>query len=326
MLQRLVVSACLVSGFVGPTAARAASTAADVYPSRAIKLIVTYPPGGGNDLIARLLSQRMSESMGQPVVVENHAGAGGTIGTARAAKSAPDGYTIVLVSTPFAMAPAFYPKLPYDTFNDLAPITLIGTSQNVLVVHPSLPVKSVAELIAYAKAHPTKVNAGTLGGATTQHLAAGLFNQLAKTNVLLVPYKGSAPAMNDLISGQVQMMFNAMPSTMPYVKAGRLRALAVTGRERSSQAAELPTMAETLRDYEILTWWGMLAPAGTPQPILERLYRQILEALQDSAVKAKLTEMGVDVKAGGPAAFAALTRSEVAKWSEVIRVVGVTPE
>jgi tripartite-type tricarboxylate transporter receptor subunit TctC len=290
---------------------------------RPIKLIVTYPPGGGNDIIARLLAQKLSDAMAQPVVVENVAGAAGTLGTARAAKAAPDGYTLVLVSTPFAMAPALFPDLPYDTLKDLAPITLVGSAQNVLVVHPSLPVKTVPELVAYAKAHPTQVNAGTLGGATTQHLAAALFNQAAKTDILLVPYKGSAPAMNDLIGGQVQMMFNALPSTLPQVAAGRLRALAVTGLQRSPQAPELATVAETLPGFEIVTWWGLLAPARTPPAVLDRLYREVAKALDAPEVRAKLAEMGVAVDARGPAAFAALTRSELSRWADLIRTLGV---
>ena len=298
----------------------------EAYPLRPIKLIVTYPPGGGNDIIARLLAQKMSESMGQQVVVENLSGAAGTIGTARAAKAAPDGYTIVLVSTPFAMAPALYPDLPYDTLKDLAPITVVGSAQNVMVVHPSVPVKSVAELIAYAKANPTKVNAATLGGATTQHLAAALFNQMARTDILLVPYKGSAPAMNDLVSGQVQLMFNALPSTMPQIKAGRLRALAVTGLQRSAQAPEFATVAETLPGYEIVTWWGLLAPARTPPAIVEKLFREVTKALELPDVSAKLADMGVAVDAREPAAFASLTRSELGKWSELIRSLGVKAE
>jgi tripartite-type tricarboxylate transporter receptor subunit TctC len=315
-MKRLIAFVCLCLALV----------AAQAYPEKPIKLIVTYPPGGGNDIIARLIGQKLSESMGQPVVVENYAGAGGTVGTARAAKSAPDGYTLVLVSTPFAMAPAFYPNLAYDTLKDLAPITLVGTAQNVLVVHPSVPARSVAELIAYAKANPAKISAGTLGGATTQHLAAGLFNQLAKTEILLVPYKGSAPAMNDLLGGQVQVMFNAMPSTMPFVKAGRLRALAVTGQQRSPEAPELPTLAETLPGYDIVTWWGVLAPAGTPQPVLDKLDREIRQALARPDAKAKLAEMGVSIEARGPGAFAAMTKSEITKWTDVIRLLGVKPE
>jgi len=296
------------------------------WPTRPIRLIVTYPAGGGNDIIARMLAQKMSESLGQPVVVENHAGAGGTVGTALAARSPKDGYTLVLVSTPFAMSPSLYPSLPYDTLADLAPVTLICTSPNVLVVHPSLPVANAAELIAYARANPGRVNAATLGGATTQHLAAALFNQLAKTDILLVPYKGSAPGMNDLLGGQVQMMFNAMPSTMPYVKAGRLKALAVTSRERSAQAPDLPPLADALPGYEIVTWWGVLVPAGVPQPIVERLYAEIVRALDKPDVKAKLADMGVNVDARGPGAFAETIRVEIDKWAGVIREANVKAE
>ncbi len=321
-LTGLLALVCLWGGM-----AAAQPAPAPGYPLRPIKLIVTYPPGGGNDIIARLLAQKMSLAMGQPVVVENIPGAAGTIGTARAAKAAPDGYTIVLVSTPFAMAPALYPELGYDTLKDFAPITVVGTAQNVLVVHPSLPVKSVAELIAYAKAQPLKVNAGTLGGATTQHLAAALFNQAARTDILLVPYKGSAPAMNDLIGGQVQMMFNALPSTMPQVAAGRLRALAVTGLQRAPQTPDLPTVAETLPGFEIVTWWGLLAPGKTPPAVLERLNREALKALDQPDVAAKLAEMGVAVDvARGPAAFGAFVRTEITRWSDLIRTLGVKAE
>ena len=293
-----------------------------LYPSRALRLIVTYPPGGGNDVIARLIAQKFAQSTGKPVIVENISGAGGTIGTAAAAKAAPDGYTMVLVSTPFAMAPALYPALPYDTLKELTPVTLIGTSPNLLVVHPSVPAKNVPELIAYARANPTELSAATLGGATTQHLAAALLNQMAKTDILLVPYKGSAPGMTDLLGGQVKLMFNAMPSTMPYVKDGKLRALAVTSAQRSGLAPELPTIAETLPGYEIVTWWGVLAPAGTPRAIIDRQYREIVNALQQPDVKAKLSDMGVAVSAAGPEAFSLLVQAELAKWAAVVRATG----
>ena len=296
------------------------------YPSRALRLIVTYPPGGGNDVIARLIAQKFAQSTGKPVIVENISGAGGTIGTAAAAKATPDGYTMVLVSTPFAMAPALYPALPYDTLKDLLPVTLIGTSPNLLVVHPSVPAKNVAELIAYARAHPTELSAATLGGATTQHLAAALLNQMAKTDILLVPYKGSAPGMTDLLGGQVKLMFNAMPSTMPYVKDGKLRALAVTSAQRSAQAPELPTVAETLPGYEIVTWWGVLAPAGTPRAIIDKQSREIVKALQQPDVKAKLSDMGVAVSAAGPEAFSLLIQAELAKWAAVVRATGAKPD
>ena len=297
--------------------------AKDVYPSKPIKFIVTYPPGGGNDIIARLLAQKMSESMGQPVQVDNRAGAGGTIGTAAAAKSPADGYTIVLVSPPFVMAPSLYAKLPYDTAKDLIPVTVVGATPNVLVVHPSVPVKSVAELIAYARAKPTALSAATLGSATTQHLAAAMFNSMAKTDVLLVPYKGSAPGMNDLLAGQVQMMFNAMPSTLGNIKGGQLRALGVTSLTRSPLAPEVPTVAETLPGFEVSTWYGVLAPAGTPDAIIQRLNSEIIKAAQLPDMRKKMAEQGVELLLSTPQAFGELLKSETIKWAEVIRVTGV---
>jgi tripartite-type tricarboxylate transporter receptor subunit TctC len=303
--------------------AQTAAAAGDRYPNRPIKFIVTYSPGGGNDIIARLMAQKMSESMGQPVVVENRAGAGGTIGTAAAAKSPPDGYTIVLVSPPFVMAPTLYPNLPYDTLKDLTPITVIGSVQNLLVVHPSVPAKSVEELIALGRSKGPQLNAATLGNATTQHLAAAMFNHMAKIDMLLVPYKGSAPGTNDLLAGHVQVMFNAMPSTLPFVKTGQLRALGVTGTKRSSMAPELPTIAETLPGFEITTWYGVLAPSGTPPAIIARLNAEMTKASQLPDVKKKMAEMGLDVQMSSPEAFGALIKAEMTKWAEVIRLTNV---
>ena len=301
-------------------------TAKDAYPYKPIRFIVTYPPGGGNDIIARLIAQKMGESMGQPVQVDNRAGAGGTIGTAAAAKSPADGYTIVLVSPPFVMAPSLYPNLPYDTVKDLVPVTVIGAVPNVLVVHPSVPAKSVTELIGFAREKPMALSAATLGSATTQHLAAAMFNSMGKTDILLVPYKGSAPGMTDLLGGQVQMMFNAMPSTLAHFKSGKLRALGVTSLKRSPLAPEIPTVAETLPGFEISTWYGVLAPTGTPEAIITRLNREIINAAQLPDVKKKLEEMGVDLQLSTPAVFGALIKSEMAKWAEVIRVTGVKAE
>ncbi|MDB5727391.1 MAG: hypothetical protein JWR25_1894 [Noviherbaspirillum sp.] len=303
--------------------AQTAAAAGDRYPNRPIKFIVTYSPGGGNDIIARLMAQKMSESMGQPVVVENRAGAGGTIGTAAAAKSPPDGYTIVLVSPPFVMAPTLYPNLPYDTLKDLTPITVIGSVQNLLVVHPSVPAKSVEELIALGRSKGPQLNAATLGNATTQHLAAAMFNHMAKIDMLLVPYKGSAPGTNDLLAGHVQVMFNAMPSTLPFVKTGQLRALGVTGTKRSAMAPELPTIAETLPGFEITTWYGVLAPSGTPPAIIARLNAEMTKASQLPDVKKKMAEMGLDVQMSSPEAFGALIKAEMTKWAEVIRLTNV---
>jgi tripartite-type tricarboxylate transporter receptor subunit TctC len=326
MMARFSVLCVVLLSFVTgtlPAHAQTAAAAGDRYPSKPIKFIVTYSPGGGNDIIARLMAQKMTESMGQPVVVENRAGAGGTIGTAAAAKSAPDGYTIVLVSPPFVMAPTLYPSLPYDTLKDLAPITVIGSVQNLLVVHPSVPAKSVEELIALGRAKNPPLNAATLGNATTQHLAAAMFNYMAKIDMLLVPYKGSAPGTNDLLAGHVQVMFNAMPSTLPFVKTGQLRALGVTGTKRSAMAPELPTIAETLPGFEITTWYGVLAPSGTPPAIIARLNAEMTKASQLPDVKRKLAEMGLDVQMSSPEAFGSLIRAEMTKWAEVIRLTNV---
>ena len=314
----------VLSIFLGPTVVGAQPPASkDAFPNKPIRFIVTYPPGGGNDIIARLLAQKMGESMGQPVQVDNRAGAGGTIGTAAAAKSPADGYTIVLVSPPFVMAPSLYPNLPYDTIKDLVPVTVIGAVPNVLVVHPSVPVKTVAELIVFAREKPMALSAATLGSATTQHLAAAMFNSMNMTDILLVPYKGSAPGMTDLLGGQVQMMFNAMPSTLAHFKSGKLRALGVTSLKRSSLAPEVPTVAETMPGFEISTWYGVLAPTGTPEAIITRLNREIINAAQLPDVKKKLEEMGVDLQLSTPAVFGALIKTEMAKWAEVIRVTGV---
>jgi len=258
--------------------------------------------------------------------VENRSGAGGTIGTAAAASAPPDGYTIVLVSTPFAMSQALYGNLSWDPVKSFAPITLVGSSPNMLVAHPSVPVKSVAELLQLARAMPGELNIASLGSATTQHLAGELLKTMGKVNMVQIPYKGSAPAMQDLIAGQVQLMFNAMPSTLPHVKSGRLRALAITSRERSALTPDLPTVAETLPGYEITTWFGILAPAGTPPQITGRLHREIAKILQAPEVRTKLTDMGVDTIGSTPEAFAAHVKLELAKWADIIRATGQKKE
>jgi tripartite-type tricarboxylate transporter receptor subunit TctC len=310
-----------------PAAAQTtAKTDTDNYPSKPIKFIVTYSPGGGNDIIARLFAQKMSESMGQPVMVENRAGAGGTIGTAAAAKAPADGYTIVLVSPPFVMAPTLYPSLPYDTLRDLTPITVVGSVPNLLVVHPSVPAKTVGELLALGQAKSAQLSAATLGSATTQHVAAAMFNYMGKMNILLVPYKGSAPGTNDLLAGHVQVMFNAMPSTLPYVKTGQLRALGVTGLKRSSMAPDVPPVADTLPGFEITTWYGVLAPSGTPPAIIARLNAEMVKASRHPEVHNKLMDMGLDIQMSSPEAFGALIKSEMTKWAEIIRVTNVKAE
>ena len=296
------------------------------YPNRPVRFLVTYPPGGGNDLIARMIGLKLSERLGQPFLVENRSGAGGTIGTGAAAASAPDGYTIVLVSTPFAMSQALYANLTWDPVKSLAPITLVGSSPNMLVVHPSVPAKSVAELLQLARAKPGHLNIGSLGSGTTQYLAGEVLKMMGKVDIVQIPYKGSAPAMQDLIAGQVQLMFNAMPSTLPHVKSGRLRALAITARERSPLAPDLPTVAETLPGYEITTWFGILAPAGTPAQIVNKLNHEIVAILQLPEIRTRLADMGVDVSGSTPDAFAAYIRTELVKWADIIKATGGKPE
>lgn len=296
------------------------------YPNRPVRFLVTYPPGGGNDLIARMIGLKLSERLGQPFLVENRSGAGGTIGTGAAAAAAPDGYTIVLVSTPFAMSPALYANLTWDPVKSLAPITLVGSSPNMLVVHPSVPAKSVAELLRLAKARPGQLNIGSLGSGTTQYLAGEVLKMMGKVDMVQIPYKGSAPAMQDLIAGQVQVMFNAMPSTLPHVKSGRLRALAITARERSPLTPDLPTVDETLPGYEITTWFGILAPAGTPAPIVNKLNHEIVAILQLPEIRSRLADMGVDVIGSTADAFAAYVRTELVKWADIIRATGGKPE
>jgi tripartite-type tricarboxylate transporter receptor subunit TctC len=224
------------------------------------------------------------------------------------------------------MAPSLYPKLPYDTLKDLVPITVIGSVQNMLVVHPSVPANSVTELLTLARTKTTALSAATLGNATTQHLAAAMFNHMGKTDILLVPYKGSAPGTNDLLAGHVQVMFNAMPSTLPYVKGGQLRALGVTGAKRSAMAPDVPTVSETLPGFEIVTWYGVLAPAGTPPAIVARFNAEFLKASQLPDIKKKLLEMGMDIQLSSPETFGALIKSEMRKWEEVIRITKVTAE
>lgn len=311
---------------LNPALAQDSPAPTAAYPVKAVRFLVTYPPGGGNDIIARMIAHKLTDKLGQPFIVENRSGAGGTIGTGAAAAAAPDGYTIVLVSTPYAMSPALYANLSWDPARSLAPITLVGLSPNLLVVHPSVPARSVEELLQLARTIPGKLNIASLGGATPQHLAGELFKMMGSVEMVQIPYKGSAPGIQDLIAGQVQVMFNAMPSTLPHVRSGRLRALAITAKERSPLTPDLPTVAEALPGYEITTWFGVLAPAGTPPAILGKLNQETVAILQAPDIRTKLADMGVEVIASSPDAFAAHIRTELVKWAELIRATGAKPE
>ena len=294
------------------------------YPSKPIRFVVPYPPGGPLDTIARLLGQKVSEGVKQPVIVENKPGAGGNIGADFVAKSLADGHTILMgaVAT-HAINPTLYAKIPYDPVRDFAPITQVASTPNVLVVNPSLPVSSVAELITHAKANPGKLNFGSGSTGSAGHLAGELFNSLAGVQMTHIPYKGAAPAMQDLIGGQIHLMFDNLASSLTQVRAGRVKALAVTTAKRSSLAPELPTVAESgLAGFDISTWFGIFAPAGTPREAITRLHTEFTRALAAPDVREKMLNMGAEPVGNSPAEFAAFIRVEAEKYARVIKASG----
>jgi tripartite-type tricarboxylate transporter receptor subunit TctC len=294
------------------------------YPSKPIRFVVPYPPGGPLDTIARLLGQKVSEGVKQPVIVENKPGAGGNIGADFVAKSLADGHTILMgaVAT-HAINPTLYAKIPYDPVRDFAPITQVASTPNVLVVNPSLPVSSVAELIAHAKANPGKLNFGSGSTGSAGHLAGELFNSLAGVQMTHIPYKGAAPAMRDLIGGQIHLMFDNLASSLTQVRAGRVKALAVTTAKRSSLAPELPTVAESgLAGFDISTWFGIFAPAGTPREAVARLHAEFTRALAAPDVREKMIHLGAEPVGNTPAEFATYIRAEAGKYARVIKASG----
>ena len=297
------------------------SASAQDYPHKPIKLVVPFAAGGGSDIVARVVGQKLSEALGQPVVIDNKPGAGGNIGTDFVAKATADGYTIVMgVVGPIAVNPSLFDNLPYDPVKDFAPITQAVSVTNMLVVHPSVPVNSVRELIEYAKKNPGKLVSGTAGGGTAGHMSAGLFNYMAKVDITIVPYKGAAPAVNDLIGGQTSMAFEGLLSTLQYVQTGRLKAIAVTTSTRSSLLPDIPTISESgLPGFAADNWYGFLAPAKTPKPIIDRLNREMVKILQMPDVKEKLAATGAEVIANTPEQFAANIRTDVEKWRRMVR-------
>ncbi len=302
--------------------------AADAYPAKPIRLVVAFPPGGGTDIIARSIAHKLAERFAQQVVVDNRPGAGGNIGTDIVAKSAPDGYTILMGSAgPLAINASLFAKMPFDPIKDLAPVTLAASTPNVLVVHPSLPARTVKELIALARAKPGEINFASSGHGTPAHLAGELFNSMAGVKLVHIPYKGAAPALADLLGGQVQIMFSTMPPALPHVKDGKLRALAVTSRKRSPATPELPTMDEAaLPGFEAITWHGVVAPAGTPAAIIARLNREIVAILHLPEVVERLSGQGAEALGSTPEEFAAYIKSESAKWAKVVRESGAKAE
>ena len=297
------------------------------YPTRSVRMIVPFAPGGSNDIMARLVGQRFSEMLGQQVVVDNRAGASGIIGTDIAAKAPPDGYTLLMMSLTFAVNPSLFRKLPYDTEKDLVPVTLVASAPLMLVVHPSVPAKSVQDFIAYARTNPAKLNFGSGGLGTTPHLAGEMLKMMTGAQMTHVPYKGGGPALADLMGGQIQLMLENIPSTLPLAKSGKVRALAVTALKRSSLVPDLPTLDEAgLKGYEIVGWNGLFVPTGTPRAIVTRLHAATVEALAQADVKERLATMGAEGIASSPEQFRSFVQTEIRKWAKVVKQAGLKVE
>ena len=296
---------------------------AQSYPTKPIRLVVPYPPGGGTDIIARIVGQKLGENVGQQVIIDNRGGAGGTIGTEIVAKSPGDGYTLLMAPTSHAINPSIYSKLPYDTLKDFAPVTLAASATIVLAAHPSIPVKSVKDLIALAKSKPGQLNFGSAGNGTVFHLVGELFKQQAGIDIVHVPFKGGGPTIVNLVAGQVSLAFETMLALSPHIQAGKVRALAVTGAQRSSVMPELPTVAE-LGFPEIVAenWYGFYVPAGTPRPLITRLHAEIVKILRMPDVKERFLSQGTEVVGGTPEQLAEYVRNEMAKWSRAAKQAG----
>ncbi len=315
----------IMTALVALIGATVAAVAAD-YPSRPITLIVPYPAGGGNDVLARLVAAKMSASLGEPIIIENRGGAGSTIGTRDAARSSPDGYTLLIATSSLAINPSLYPDAAYDPKKDFTPIGLIGSSPNLVLVNPSVPARSIAELIALARNQPGKIDFASTGIGTSTHLSAVLFAQMAHIMLNAVPYKGVAPALTDLMGGQVALMFCPMTGAVGFVRAGNLRALAVTGAKRSSLFPDVPTVAEAgLPGYEAGLHYGLVAPGGTPPEIVAKLNAALNGALADGEIKDRLAVDGAEPLPGTPETYGADIASEEVKWSAVVKTFAAKP-
>jgi len=310
----LIVCAVAFSGTAG----------AQDYPARAITIVVPFPAGGSADTLARLLSARLSEKFGKPVIVDNKPGVGGNIGSDLVAKAAPDGYTLLMTPSSIAIAPHLYSRLAYDPIRDLAPVTLIGNIPMAVVVTPKFPAKSIKELIALAKAKPGEIEYASAGNGTTNHLAVEQFKQMTDINLLHVPYRGNPLAVVDVIAGRVPVFFDFVLTALPHIRDGKVRVLATTGLKRSAVLPDVPTVDESgVPGFEAGTWFGVYAPAKTPKPIVDRIDAEILAALADPGIRGRLKDLGVDIIAKGPADLGALTKSDLEKWGPIVKKAGV---
>jgi tripartite-type tricarboxylate transporter receptor subunit TctC len=300
---------------------------AQTYPNKTIRIIGPSSPGGGIDASGRILAAALTQSLGQQVVLENRPGAGGLIGTELAAKAPPDGYTLVLTAAAaMVVFPHTFTKLPYDPVRDFAPISLVSSSEYILAVHPSLPVKTVKDLIAIARARPGQIAFSSSGNFGLPHLAGELLKQQAKISMLHVPYKGGGPAATAILSGEVSLMFGTGPTVVPHAKAGRLRLIATAGNKRSKSLPELPTVAETLPGVEVSAWYGVLAPAGTPKDIIAKLNAETVKAIANPKVAQQLANAGADAISSSPEEFAAYIKTELVRWGKAVKATGLPPE
>ena len=317
--QLVVLGAALI-------AATTAATAQN-YPSRPVRFVVPYAPGGSTDTLARSMAIKLSELLGQQVVVDNRPGANGDIGMTIVARAPADGYTIVLgYIANLGIGPSLYEKMPYDPVKDFASITQVAGASNILVTHPSLPAKNFKEFIAYTKANPKKVSFATAGVASVGHLTGELLNDMAGIDMLHVPYKGSGQAISDLVGGHIKVMISGMASTLPQVRSGKLVGIVTTGLKRTPATPDIPTIAETFPGFESSSWFGVLAPAGTPKPIITRLNADIHKSLQDPAIAKRLAAVGFEITYGTPEEFSAYIKSEIKKWAKVVKASGAKPD
>jgi tripartite-type tricarboxylate transporter receptor subunit TctC len=305
----------------------AAPAQAQDWPTKSVTLIGPFAPGGTTDIVGRIIAQQLSQKLGQTFVVDNIGGAGGTLGATNAARSAPDGYTVFMATVAHTMAPGIYKSLAYNFETDFDPITIVATVPNILIVNPSVPAKNVAELIAYLKANPGKVSYGSAGVGSTEHMSAELFRSLSGTDIVHIPYRGGAPMLADLVAGNIQMSIETSGAATPLVKAGSVRALAVSPAKRSPLFPDLPTLAESgLKGYDVSTWYGYLVPKGTPEPIRTKLYNATVDILKDPEIVKKLADFGAEPGGEPPAQFAAFIHEETDKWVGLAKKAGITAE
>jgi tripartite-type tricarboxylate transporter receptor subunit TctC len=318
MLKPISTAALLVSVFATQSASAADAPS---WPARPVRMVIPFPAGGTTDILGRVAAQKLSESLGQQVIPDNRPGASGNIGTEQVARAAPDGYTLLTApGSTLTIHPSLYPKLGFDPLKDFAPITILAGVPNLLVVHPSLPARNVKELIALAKSKPDQLNYASTGAGQSTHLSMELFKSMAGVKIVHVPYKGSAPAVTDLLGGHVPMMFDNMPSALPHVKAGKLRAIGVSTSKRSSTAPDVPTVAESgLPGFDVTVWFAVLAPAATPRDITDRLHRTLVKALQAGDVRERLASQGAEPVGNTPEQFTAQMKADLAKWAKVIK-------